>query len=564
MRHFGSQIVKKNCIVHTRCFHRDDHGRHWVLCLSDLTFDCSKSVFIHPLMVPLGWCVSGSNQESICVCNARWCWQLATRCSAAGCVLTTVILVIQVVWAIRSARLQIWLGSFWIITCVLLTLWESILQCGAGKHDQWRGYLTVRVINHGIMTSISMLASVILPMIRFDVDIPWDCFRQQVKMTLAIHLQLSTVSALDLNCVHHLPHALLQEKDTYCLPEGNQWIPNALRRIQSRADQRALLWYPLWNEWNRIKPYPHVHEPGTRFGMQYPMRAVASAYHFQDLLCAYLKCYGPNVAWLHSGVAVFLYYLPVWGFSKCCRNASHCISYHFHVACTHKWPSVPHVELQESTCCKYKASHVRVTKSMDAATAGDHWSRCRHLPLLQLPMPLSPILSCSLRPQWICNDPAGFWIEVEGRHVFQTAERSGSASNAGCGDEYSVSWWGCLWGSSGCPCATTAYTQCGGWSIDWPSQCGGRGGSHALSHICKARIVQRRWGVGVLTLHCRCYGIPSLGIISVASQYRNASLWSGEVENFQKAHANVLSDNLQAFNQFIRPESLQGEGFGTE
>jgi hypothetical protein len=45
------------------------------------------------------------------------------------------------------------------------------------------------------------------------------------------------------------------------------------------------------------------------------MWAVAAAYNFQDLLCAHLKCYGPNAVLLHSGVPVCLYYLHVWGFS---------------------------------------------------------------------------------------------------------------------------------------------------------------------------------------------------------------------------------------------------------
>ena len=52
-RYFGDQIVKKNTIVNMRCFHVDDHGRRWVLRLLDLTLDCGKSVFIHPLLVAL-------------------------------------------------------------------------------------------------------------------------------------------------------------------------------------------------------------------------------------------------------------------------------------------------------------------------------------------------------------------------------------------------------------------------------------------------------------------------------------------------------------------------------
>jgi hypothetical protein len=95
-------------------------------------------------------------------------------------------------------------------------------QRGACKHDQWRGYMTVLVVNHGIIESISILNAVIRPMIKFDLDTLRDCFHEEVMQTLAIRYQLSTLSALDMDRVHHLPHALLPEKDTYCLPEGNQ------------------------------------------------------------------------------------------------------------------------------------------------------------------------------------------------------------------------------------------------------------------------------------------------------------------------------------------------------
>jgi len=107
-------------------------------------------------------------------------------------------------------------------TFVLLQLQESMAQRGACKHDQWRGYMIILVVNHGIIESISILTAVIRPMMKFDADEPQDCFRQEVKWTLAILYQLSTLSALDLDRVHHLPHALLPEKDTCCLPEGNQ------------------------------------------------------------------------------------------------------------------------------------------------------------------------------------------------------------------------------------------------------------------------------------------------------------------------------------------------------
>jgi hypothetical protein len=67
--------------------------------------------------------------------------------------------------------------------------------------------------------SIIILTAFIRPMIKCDADKPWYCFGQQVKRMLAIHYQLSTLSALDLDRVHHLPHALLQENGTYCLAE---------------------------------------------------------------------------------------------------------------------------------------------------------------------------------------------------------------------------------------------------------------------------------------------------------------------------------------------------------
>jgi hypothetical protein len=82
--------------------------------------------------------------------------------------------------------------------------------------------MTVCVVNDGIIKSISILTAAIRPMTKFVVAKPRDCFRQDVKWTLAIRYQLSTPSALDLDHVQHLPHALLPEKDTYSLPEGNK------------------------------------------------------------------------------------------------------------------------------------------------------------------------------------------------------------------------------------------------------------------------------------------------------------------------------------------------------
>jgi len=105
---------------------------------------------------------------------------------------------------------------------VLLPVQKSMVQLGAGEHDQWPGYMTVLVVNHGIVKSISIPTAVIGPTIRFDVDARRDWFWQEVKWTLAIRLQRSTLSALDLDRIYHLPHTLLKKNRTDCLPEGNQ------------------------------------------------------------------------------------------------------------------------------------------------------------------------------------------------------------------------------------------------------------------------------------------------------------------------------------------------------
>jgi len=93
------------------------------------------------------------------------------------------------------------------------------------------------------------------------------------------------------------------------------------------------------------------------------------------------------------------------------------MTYNRQVACTYKQPSVPHVVLQEATHFRYKMRHIWVTKSMDAATAGDHWSRCRHRLQLKLPLPLSLIPFGSSHSQWICNDCTCLWIRDGDRQV---------------------------------------------------------------------------------------------------------------------------------------------------
>jgi len=82
--------------------------------------------------------------------------------------------------------------------------------------------MTILVVNHEIIKSIRIRTAVSCQMIKFHLDIPEHSFRQVVKCMMAIRWQHLTLSALDSGRVHHLPHALLHEKDTYCLPEGNQ------------------------------------------------------------------------------------------------------------------------------------------------------------------------------------------------------------------------------------------------------------------------------------------------------------------------------------------------------
>jgi hypothetical protein len=59
-------------------------------------------------------------------------------------------------------------------TLVPLRLHDRLAQCGAGKYDQWQGYMTILVVNHGSIKSISILTMLICPMIKFDVDKLWD------------------------------------------------------------------------------------------------------------------------------------------------------------------------------------------------------------------------------------------------------------------------------------------------------------------------------------------------------------------------------------------------------
>ena len=69
---------------------------------------------------------------------------------------------------------------------VLLPLEDSMAQCGAGKQDPWRGYMTILVVNERNLKSINILTVVMHPMIKFNVDTAGDCVRQDVMRTLAM------------------------------------------------------------------------------------------------------------------------------------------------------------------------------------------------------------------------------------------------------------------------------------------------------------------------------------------------------------------------------------------
>jgi hypothetical protein len=39
-------------------------------------------------------------------------------------------------------------------------LLESMMQRGAGQRDQWRGYITILVVNHGILKYIGIVSAI--------------------------------------------------------------------------------------------------------------------------------------------------------------------------------------------------------------------------------------------------------------------------------------------------------------------------------------------------------------------------------------------------------------------
>jgi len=69
--------------------------------------------------------------------------------------------------------------------------------------------------------SIHIPIAAIGTMMKFDLEQPPDCFRQDVQWTFASCYKLLTFSTLDLDHVHDLAHCVLQDKDTNRLPERN-------------------------------------------------------------------------------------------------------------------------------------------------------------------------------------------------------------------------------------------------------------------------------------------------------------------------------------------------------
>jgi len=184
--HFGGQLSKMHLIVNMSCIHGADHGSHWVVFLLDMILDYSKCVIIHPLLIALRYCVPSIHQEYTPVCNARRGSQHATHCSTPGYIVITIILVVEIVWVIRSVSIQLVLGSILRNIGYLLPLQQSRVQCGAGKYDMWQRYMAVHEVNHGNNISISILTRVIHLMIKWDVDNSWNCLGQEELCTWAI------------------------------------------------------------------------------------------------------------------------------------------------------------------------------------------------------------------------------------------------------------------------------------------------------------------------------------------------------------------------------------------
>jgi len=151
-----------------------------------------------------------------------------------------------------SVRIQLWLGSFGMNSSVLLPLQQSMAQCGAGKHDQWQGDMAILVVNYRIINSISILTAVSRQMI--IVDVGW--IFGSLPLVFIVNAGC-LVAALDSLCGGFGPctpplHLLLHENVKDCLPEGNEWIPNAQWWIKSGGDYKALPCCPILCEWNGI------------------------------------------------------------------------------------------------------------------------------------------------------------------------------------------------------------------------------------------------------------------------------------------------------------------------
>jgi len=59
-------------------------------------------------------------------------------------------------------------------------------QHRTAEHDRWQGYITVLVVNHGMIQSICILTTVVHAMIKFDLNCLMSFFRQAAEWIMAI------------------------------------------------------------------------------------------------------------------------------------------------------------------------------------------------------------------------------------------------------------------------------------------------------------------------------------------------------------------------------------------
>jgi hypothetical protein len=87
---------------------------------------------------------------------------------------------------IKAVSCQIGLGSFGMNNIVFLPPQESMVHHSAGIQCQWKGYMTVLVVNHEMIISITILTMVICEMTKFDVDTARDWLHLEITWIMVI------------------------------------------------------------------------------------------------------------------------------------------------------------------------------------------------------------------------------------------------------------------------------------------------------------------------------------------------------------------------------------------